>query len=279
MRHSLTAALITTAAFACGNPAFPEPRPAASTAGHFANGDVRLSYQLDLPARTGRVPAVVFGHGSGRLDKSSCRYFSGRFQQIGFATLCFDKRGVGQSGGEYVNVGTFDSEQVFADLAGDIAAGVRFLRGHAEIDASHIGLVGSSQAGWILPLAARAANPAFMVLVVGPTVPVGEEVFYSRLVEFSDAPLEDAYRRLSSYTGPRGFDPRPVLASLDVPGLWLLGADDRSIPTPKTVAILDELIAEGRPFTRVIFPGAGHSLSPAAMWPEVERWLQQQVKR
>lgn len=279
MLRSLTvAAALTVAVAACSNSTSREPRPAASSTGFFANGDVRLSYQLDLPARSGRVPAVVFGHGSGQLDKTSCRFLAGGFQQRGFATLCFDKRGVGQSDGDYVNVGTADSERVFADLAGDIAAGVSFLRRHPEIDGSRIGLAGASQAGWIVPLAATTARPAFMILLVGPAVSVGEEIFYSRLVEFNDAPLDEAYRRLPAFTGPRGFDPRPVLATLDVPGLWLLGAEDRSIPTPKTVAILDQLIAEGRPFARVVLPGAGHSLRPSAIWPEIDAWLRQSTQ-
>ena len=42
---------------------------------------------------------------------------------------------------------------------------------------------------------------------------------------------------------------KPVLEKLDVPGLWLLGGEDRSIPTPATVRILDQLIASGRPFS------------------------------
>ena len=270
----LAAIVITSVTAACVGAASHEPRAAETTSGFFSNGDVRLHYQLDLPARTGAVPAIVFGHGSGQLDKTSCRFLADGFLRRGFATLCFDKRGVGQSGGEYVNVGTADSERVFADLAGDIAAGVRFLRGRPEIEGSRIGLAGASQAGWIVPLAAVTARPAFMILLVGPTVSVGEEIFYSRLVEFNDAPLDEAYRQLPAFTGPRGFDPRPVLATLDVPGLWLLGAEDRSIPTPKTIAILDQLIAEGRPFARVILPGVGHSLRMSATWPEIDAWLQ-----
>jgi hypothetical protein len=64
-----------------------------------------------------------------------------------------------------------------------------------------------------------------------------------------------------------------VLESLNVPGLWLLGGEDRSIPTPATVAILDELIGSGRPYTHVVFPGFGHNLSGAPLWPEIDRWL------
>ena len=160
-----------------------------------------------------------------------------------------------------------------------MAAGVRFLRGRPGIDASRIGLVGVSQAGWIIPLAASRAKAAFMILLVGPTVSVGEEIFYSRIVEFDDSKaLAEAYAQLPSFDGEPGFDPRPTLDSLPVPGLWLLGGDDRSIPTPHTVAILDELAARGRPFTRIVFPGADHSLRGAPIWDEIDRWLQATLK-
>ena len=74
-----------------------QARASGTQSGFFINGDVRLSYRLDLPARTGRVPAVVFGHGSGRQSKASCRFLADGFLSRGFATLCYDKRGVGES--------------------------------------------------------------------------------------------------------------------------------------------------------------------------------------
>jgi pimeloyl-ACP methyl ester carboxylesterase len=194
------------------------------------------------------------------------------FVARGYATLCFDKRGVGQSTGLFIpNVFPQISVAVFEDLASDIAAGVAFLRGRPEIDPNRIGLAGVSQAGWIVPLAAAKSQPAFMLLIVGPTVSIGLENFYSNIVEITNAPVEDGYKALPSFNGVHGFDPKPVLESLNVPGLWLLAGEDRSIPTPATVAILDQLIASGKPYTRVVFPGAGHNLPPN--WPEIEKWL------
>ena len=244
-----------------------------SSTGFFNSGDVRLSYRLDLPERSGPVGAVVFGHGSGQQTKDSCRFLADGFLSRGFATLCFDKRGVGQSTGTFVFVGARDSIPVFDDLASDMAAGVAFLRTRPEIDAKRIGLAGVSQAGWIMPIAAQKSRPAFMVLMVGPTVSVGVEGFYSNIVEFSSASVEDGYKQLPSFNGFHGFDPKPVLESLSVPGLWLLGGEDRSIPTPATVEILDQLIASGKPYARVVFPGFGHNLFGAPYWPEIDRWL------
>jgi pimeloyl-ACP methyl ester carboxylesterase len=266
---------------ACRSASTPTSASAASesTTGFFTNGDVRLSYRLDLPARSAPVGAVVFGHGSGQQTKSSCRFLADGFLSRGFATLCFDKRGVGASTGTFVFVGAKDSIPVFDDLASDMAAGVAFLRSRPEIDPNRIGLAGVSQAGWIIPLAAARAKPAFMILLVGPTVSVGIEGFYSRIVEDTNAPVEEGYKQLPSFNGFHGFDPKPVLETLDVPGLWLLGGADRSIPTPATVAILDRLIASGRPYAHVVFAGFGHNLGGAPFWPEIDRWLERYTLR
>jgi hypothetical protein len=264
----------------CEQPATPTaPGPVTGpSTGFFTNGQVQLSYRLDVPAHTAPVGAVVFGHGSGLQTKSSCRFLADGFLARGYATLCFDKRGVGQSTGQFINLAPQNSVAVFEDLASDMAAGVEFLRTRPEIDPNRIGLAGASQAGWIVPIAAAKAQPSFMLLIVGPTVSVGVEHFYSSIVEVTNAPVEEGYKQLPSFNGFHGFDPKPVLESLNVPGLWLLGGDDRSIPTPATVAILDQLIASGKPYTHVVFPGFGHNLSAAPTWPEIDQWLAKVVK-
>jgi pimeloyl-ACP methyl ester carboxylesterase len=274
--------LLVTAALAlpaCEKAASPAPsavhQPASTHSGLIDSTEARLSYQLDWPDRRGRVPAVVIGHGSGRATKEHCRWLAAGFLERGFATLCYDKRGVGQSTGEYTSVGPRNSERMFDLLAQDMAEGVRFLRSQPGIDDARIGLVGASQAGWIIPLAATRTRPAFMIILSGPTVSVGEEIFYSDLVEQTTRPLSVADRELTTFSGLRGYDPRPVLESLEIPGLWLLGDSDRSIPIPATVAILDALAARGKPFVRVIFPGAGHDLGGAPVWGEIDRWVAQ----
>jgi pimeloyl-ACP methyl ester carboxylesterase len=274
--------LLAAVGIACGQDAAPPAAPTSSNVdisyGFFSNGPVQLSYRLDVPAHTAPVGAVVFGHGSGMATKTSCRAFglAAGFVARGYATLCFDKRGVGQSTGQYIPASPHNSFAVFEDLASDIAAGVEFLRSRPDIDAGRIGLAGVSQAGWIVPIAAEKTQPAFMLLIVGPTVSIGVENFYSNIVEVTDAPVEEGYRQLPSFNGVHGFDPKPVLESLNVPGLWLLGGEDRSIPTPATVAILDQLIASGRPYAYVVFPGVGHNLPPS--WPDIDQWLARTVR-
>jgi alpha-beta hydrolase superfamily lysophospholipase len=146
------------------------PQPSAVLSGVIENGDVRLSYQLDTPAGRPPFPAVVIGHGSGETRKEMCRGIANGMLQRGYATLCYDKRGVGGSTGVYVNIGITGSEERFSLLASDMEAGVRFLRARSDIDARRVGLMGPSQAGWIIPIAAGRIDAEFMILLVGPTV-------------------------------------------------------------------------------------------------------------
>src|SRR5262245_56982969 len=130
---------------ACASSAAP-PQPIPR---FFENGDVRLAFTLDLPTGHGPFPAVVLGHGSGKTTRDQLIWAARHLTSLGFAVLRFDKRGVGESTGTYVFVGTKDSPWVFPQLASDVAAGIRFLRSRPEIDPKRIGLFGTSQAGWI----------------------------------------------------------------------------------------------------------------------------------
>ena len=137
----------------------------------FENGAVRLAGTLVLPEGAGPHPAVVIVHGSGDQGRANGFYRSWGewFARRGVAALIYDKRGVGQSTGDFENA-------TFEDLAGDVRAAVRSLRGRAGVDAARIGLFGISQGGWVAPLAAaRGADVAFLILDVGPAVSVREQ--------------------------------------------------------------------------------------------------------
>jgi hypothetical protein len=268
----LTLIVLTVFAAGCGGPsgaAQPTPLPA-----FFQNGAVRLAFTLDLPAGQGPFPAIVAGHGSGRVTRDQLTWLSLRFTQRGFAVLRFDKRGVGESSGTFVFVGTNDSPEVFPILASDIAAGVRFLRTRPEIDPRRIGVAGASQAGWILPIAARELGDlSFLVLLAGPVCSVGEEMFYSSLVENTNTlSIQQANARMPEFRGPHGFDPVPTLEGLNTPTLWVLGLEDRSIPVELTITNLERLKAAGRPFDWRTYPGLGHSLGPQ-IWADIDSWL------
>jgi pimeloyl-ACP methyl ester carboxylesterase len=82
----------------------------------------------------------------------------------GIAVLEYDKRGNGQSTGQFVDT--------LENMETDAAAAVRFLRTQPEVDAKRIALVGHSQGGAVAPaVAAKDPGIAAVVMFAGPVAP------------------------------------------------------------------------------------------------------------
>jgi pimeloyl-ACP methyl ester carboxylesterase len=239
-----------------------------------------------VPLGRGPFPAVVWVHGAG--ESTRIPYDGAPLVRAlvdsGIAVLSYDKRGVGESEGECCpgDYGQFNL------LAADVDGAVAALRSRPEIDPSRIGLLGASQAGWVVPLAAvrSGGRVAFTALVDAPAVSTGEEDLYSQETGEQGSPL-----RLASFVrtagglrtpGPAGFDPHPYLEQLETPGLWLYGGADRSQPTDEDVDVLNRLKENGKDFRVLVYPEADHGLldvpptDPRAL-PEVVRWIKAQT--
>lgn len=92
----------------------------------FQDKAVTLAGTLLLPATPGRHAAVLFLHGSGPEGRWANRYLAQKFAQNGIAALIYDKRGVGQSTGDWQKVG-FDALADDAIPASDYCAAKRKL--------------------------------------------------------------------------------------------------------------------------------------------------------
>ena len=137
----------------------------------FANGDVALAGMLIRPTGAAKPPAIILVHGSGPQDRESILPFARFLVRRGIAILGYDKRGVGKSGGDW-------NRASMEDLAGDAVAAFRYLSARGDIDGTQIGLLGVSQAGWIMPLAAvQAPKIAFLISISGAGVPTEETAF------------------------------------------------------------------------------------------------------
>ena len=134
----------------------------------FTNRDVQLTGTLIAPSTGGRHPAIVLVHGSGAENRAYMLPWARFVIRHGIAVLGYDKRGVGQSTGDW-NAATYE------DLAADAVAAVEYLKTRRDIDAAQIGLLGISQAGWIMPLAAvRSKDVAFLISISGAGVTPAE---------------------------------------------------------------------------------------------------------
>jgi dienelactone hydrolase len=284
IRLSVVIGILSVAA-ACS--AAPAAREARIEKLSLTSKDARLAATLYLPAATGRVPAVVLVHGSGRLTADAvARGMKDRLMSLGLAVLAYDKRGVGESTGEYTGIGPSNSVRMFDLLAADALAAVDALANHDAVDRSKIGLLGVSQGGWIAPLAAsRSGQVAFVISLSGPAVTVGEEIAYSNLAGAdpgSEAGLSDSEieRRFAAFSGPHGYDPGPAVRQMKAPSLWIIGERDRSIPVARTIANLERAKREsGRPIEIRTMPGADHGMriaggGPADFWQAIAAWLE-----
>ncbi|WP_039825961.1 alpha/beta hydrolase family protein [Nocardia testacea] len=169
-----------------GAPARPQqpapPYPYISEEVSYPSGGITVAGTLTRPAATtGPLPAVVLIGGSGPQDRNEeiaghrpFLLLADTLTRAGYAVLRTDDRGVGGTGGNL-------NQANYPDLAGDIEAGLRFLRARPEIDADRIGLLGHSEGGYLAPLvAARPENGiAFTILMAAPAVP-GTEIILAQ---------------------------------------------------------------------------------------------------
>jgi pimeloyl-ACP methyl ester carboxylesterase len=103
----------------------------------------------------------------------------------GFAVLAFDKRGAGESSGDWRTAS-------FEDLAADVAAGAKYLETRNEVDSRRIGFWGLSQGAWIAPLAAvRFSAAAFVMTLSGGGLTPAEQ-------ELADSEYEMGKARFSN---------------------------------------------------------------------------------
>ncbi len=179
--------------------------PFGETEVTFANHDagITLSATLTLPDLDAPVPAVVFVHGSGPLDRDENGLGHKPFRVIahhlgahGVASLRFDKRGVGRS------QGSFDSATL-ADFADDVIGAVESLSSTREVDAERVGLVGHSEGGMTALTAAAESTRISQVVMLGSPVLSGKENLACALATLAIGDFErgDRYEEIRTQVG------------------------------------------------------------------------------
>jgi uncharacterized protein len=234
--------------------------------------------------------AVVIVHGSDPVKREM--EFAKRLAKEGIAVLTYDKRGVGESGGVYVGptVGTNNIDITNLNLlAHDANAGINTFRDFLKNKNIPIGLVGFSQAGWIIPIAA-SKNPLieFMVLFSCPTITTLEQLRFQFYTNGNNKFWEnhtDADAREHTKNDPDKYpfeatDPKVPLNKLSIPGLWLFGEKDIQIPTKLCIEQLNTLKAQGKPFEYTLFSALGHNTAfdnDSAPFDISVQWIMQKV--
>jgi alpha-beta hydrolase superfamily lysophospholipase len=137
------------------------------------NGAVKLAGEM---VRLEKNPkgVVVMVHGSGDGPRRAYDLWTNFFLSRGWAVVVFDKRGSGNSTGDWHDAN-------FVTLAGDVRNVLQWTRGQKDLAGVKIGLWGVSQAGWIIPQLTAEKAVDFAIVQAGPATPSDE--FVSRTLE------------------------------------------------------------------------------------------------
>ncbi len=153
----------------------PEPPPegVSETEVTFTSDGLTLAGTLALPEEMDApVPAVVFLHGSGPVDRNESvpgleidlfRALAHHLAQAGIGSLRYDKRGVGESEGIF-------NQASMTDLLGDSLAAMAFLGASNDIDAGQLYAIGHSEGAILAPILASEGLVSGIVAISGATV-------------------------------------------------------------------------------------------------------------
>lgn len=252
----------------------------------FESAGLSLGATLVVPMGAGRHPGVVLITGSGPASRFAHVHGFPLFAALaehlasrGYATLMYDKRGVGSSGGDW-RASTFD------DRAADTLAAVDLLRRQPEVDPARVGVLGHSQGGWIAQLvASRQGAVSWAILLAGPAITVKAQILSDERHELESENVSAAeidrkvgalefqlgllstfkFARIHELTPIIDYDPAPAIRAIKVPVLALFGAKDRQVvPAENIPPLVQGLEAAGNTaYKTVIVPEANHLFWPA----------------
>ena len=195
---------------------------------------IDLAGTLTIPKGKKKYPAVILIAGSGPNDRDETIFNHKPFWILadyltrnGIAVLRYDKRGTGESKGEYFTATT----QHFAE---DAESAFNYLKTRKEIDPSNIGLIGHSEGGVIAPMiAAQNKEIKFIVLMAGLGVTGTELVLTQHEHAFKNSSLtkeemeslnqalEKVYSSVTGWTEYVGTNQERNQLKEELSNLWL----------------------------------------------------------
>lgn len=157
------------------------------------DGAVLAGQLLEPQMADGSTALVVYAHGSEELGWIEAVRDLYQMVARGVSVFVYDKRGTGQSTGNY--------SQNFPQLADDLVAASAQAKRMAAGRYGRFGLFGLSQGGWIAPLAAKRAGAEFLGIGYGLVVDILEEDASQVALELTEAGFgEDAIAKAKALT-------------------------------------------------------------------------------
>jgi len=288
-------------------PVRPFPYEEAEISFENKEADITLAGTLTKPSDVKDLPGVVLIAGSGKNDRdeTSMGHFlllSDYLTRNGYAVLRYDKRGVGESGGEYGLATTFD-------FASDAFAALEFLKADPDTDPESVGLIGHSEGALIAPMLASEYKDsiAFIVMMGGLGIPgtdllliqsakmarisgVPEEEIVSiteknqKLYQIASSELDDSLMvlkcreavpdleentlnmlKLPWFRTFLALDPQAYLSQVVCPALAITGEKDVQCPPEENLAAIESSLkkAGNKHYETKVMPGLNHLFQTA----------------
>jgi len=146
----------------------------------YANSEagITLAGTFTKPRSGGPFPALLLITGSGAQNRDEELFGHKPFLVLadyltrrGIAVLRVDDRGTAKSTGDFGSATT-------KDFAGDVRAGIKYLKSRSDVNVKKVGLLGHSEGGLIAPMVASGSKDVdFIVMMAGPAL-TGEEILY-----------------------------------------------------------------------------------------------------
>lgn len=241
----------------------PQPTPLPTPQPHFTSRDVHfrspdgsvLAGTLTVPdGARALMPAFVFVHGSGPATRDggdaqnpTFRDLSNALSNAGIVVLRYDKRGIGRSTGK--------ATEDWRPLSEDAQAAIAFLRAQKQVDPKRIFLLGHSEGGLVVPLAAVSTHGlAGIILMAPPAIPMNQliEQQRPRMTAEIYAQIRQAFRAYN------GIDPANVIRQVTVPVLVLQGDKDIQVLPADLHRLTDAAHASHKRITVDVLSGDDH---------------------
>ncbi|HEX3887132.1 MAG TPA: prolyl oligopeptidase family serine peptidase [Phenylobacterium sp.] len=85
--------------------------------------------------------------------------------------------------------------------------------------------------------------------------------FLFAVLPLDKAQIDAMAKMVGADTTPFRYEPMPTLRASTTPQLWVLGSDDLDAPSAETARRIRGLIAQGKPYTLAVYPGAEHGMT------------------
>jgi dipeptidyl aminopeptidase/acylaminoacyl peptidase len=220
---------------------------------------------VEPPAPSPSHPAMILLHGALPPGMPGAPRMAGAARILareGYVALALSMRGWPPSGG---------SNDCGLKQPDDVVAALDWLAFLPEVDPARIGLLGVSQGGQVVLLAAARTKRARAVVAIAPVVDIDR---WRQTTAFQD--IRDHIRMLCEPGGTAIRSPIHSAEKIEAPVLLLHGSQDTRVPTEQSVLMRDAMLKFNRPVSLYLVASAEHELTDeqwGRVWPTILQFL------